>query len=275
MYKLIFIDIDGTLRNSDHKITDRTKETILKLTAKGVHVVLSSGRVASETEKVSRECGASRYIISSTGAMVSDYESREIIYSDPIDVSACDELLKIANRYGLRFIMNVGDIRVVNLLKDKYDEYGPKEDVLKSTVEEYVNGTNSCVSQCVMSGKASKDVILASKEVLEVPNVKIMNHTKKLFNPEHADKKGYIDIVKNDVSKGEAIRALASYLNIPLSETMAIGDDKNDIEMFHVAGCGVAMGNAVDQLKAVAVRVTLTNDEDGAAVVLEEVLQKL
>ena len=77
MYKWVFSDIDGTLRNSERKITERTKESIKKLRNNNVGIILCSGRPRHEVEEVSKECGASRYIISSNGAEVYDYISKK------------------------------------------------------------------------------------------------------------------------------------------------------------------------------------------------------
>lgn len=95
-YKAIFIDIDGTLRDQKRNISNRTIQTIKKVTEKGILVILCSGRPRKYTENISRECFASKYIITSNGGNVYDYKEEKIMYVNIMDKQACLELYQIA-----------------------------------------------------------------------------------------------------------------------------------------------------------------------------------
>ena len=117
MYKAIFIDIDGTLRDNNENISDRTIKAIKKVTEKGILVILCSGRPRKYTENISRECKASSYIITSNGGSIYDYENNETLYINKMNKKAVIDLYKIAEKVNARFIMHIADSIVVNRLK--------------------------------------------------------------------------------------------------------------------------------------------------------------
>lgn len=92
MYKAIFIDIDGTLRNSKKEISKRTINSIKNITDRGIFVILCSGRPRKYTEDISKECYASKYIITSSGGNIYDYEENKILYVNIMNKQACVEL---------------------------------------------------------------------------------------------------------------------------------------------------------------------------------------
>ena len=114
MIKAIFIDIDGTLRDSNRNLAVKTIEIIKKVSEKGILVILCSGRPRKYTEQISRECFASKYIITSSGGNIYDYEQDKILYVNEMDKEAIIKLYEITNPEDVRFIMNVGEGRVVN-----------------------------------------------------------------------------------------------------------------------------------------------------------------
>ena len=117
MIKAIFVDIDGTLRDSNRNLSAKTIETIKRVSEKGVLVILCSGRPRKYTEQISRECFASKYIITSSGGNIYDYKQDKILYVNEMNKEAIIKLYEIANPEDARFIMNVGEGRVVNKVK--------------------------------------------------------------------------------------------------------------------------------------------------------------
>ncbi len=109
MYKAIFADIDGTLRDSNRIIAERTINAIKKLTESGILVILCSGRPRKYTEDISRNCYASKYIITSNGGEVYNYENNKLIYINPMTKESCLELYEISKKADVRFIMNVDE----------------------------------------------------------------------------------------------------------------------------------------------------------------------
>lgn len=270
MYKAIFIDIDGTLRDNNENISDKTIEMIKEVTKKGILVVLCSGRPRKYTEDVSKVCGASKYIITSGGSNIYDYEEDKELYINRMNKEACIQLYHIAEKANVRFIMNVGESRVVNKLK----HLDGTEIELKTDIETFVNENN--VLQCVISDSDFNNIKKIKEQIEKVKNVEIKNQSKNLIEGiETTRKSGYCDVANIETSKGNGIKELCKILKIDLKDTIGIGDDFNDIEMFKIVGHSVAMGNANDNVKQYADEVTDTNENNGVAMFLERLLKEI
>ena len=269
MYKAIFIDIDGTLRDNNRNISNITIETIKKVTKKGILVILCSGRPRKYTEDISKTCKASNYIITSNGASIYDYEKNEVLYINKMDKTAIIELYRIAEKINSRFIMDSIESRVVNKLKN----LDGSEVELKTSIEEFVNKND--IVQCVISDTDFDKMKSIKEQIEKVENVEIKNEHKNLID-ETAPRKGsaYYDLASIESNKGNAIKEFCKIKNIDLKDVVAIGDSINDIPMFKVVGHSVVMGNANDKVKEYADEITVSNEDDGVAVFLEKLLKE-
>lgn len=268
MYKAVFIDIDGTLRDNNKNISNKTIATIKNLTNNGILVILCTGRPRKYTEDISRKCHASKYIITSNGGSIYNYEENKIIYENIMNKKACIKLYEIAKQADVRFIMNVGDIRVVDRLKC----LDGSEIKLKTDIEKFVNENN--VLQCTIADENYEKIKNLRKYIDEIENVEIKNQHKSLIDCNES-KQGTIfyDVANIESSKGNAIEKFCRRLNINLKDTIAIGDGENDISMFKVVGYSVVMKNANDTVKKYADEITASNKDDGVAVFLEKLLR--
>lgn len=269
MERYIFIDVDGTLRNSKRELEERTIESVKKAVANGFNIVLCSGRPRKYTAEISEICGASKYVITSNGGNIYNYETNETVYSNNMNKEACKELYSIAKENCTKFVMNVGETlegkeqeQYISLKDDKYkdiSEFLRCNEIVQITISEY-----------------DFDKIKNLEPIIsKVKNVEIKNKHKSL-SYEDFPKTGniYYDIACNDTSKGRAVKKLAEKLKINLDEAIAIGDSINDLSMFSVVGKSVAMGNAKDDIKSFADEVTLSNDEFGLAVYLDKLVEE-
>ena len=149
----------------------------------------------------------------------------------------------------------------------------PDEKDKEKTIQELINIIeNEDIVQCVVS---SPDIekMMELKKYLEKKfhDIKIVNESKKLKNPELKPSKNYYcDITSATISKGKAVHMICEYLNLTGKEIITIGDGENDISMFNTTPNSVAMGNALEYIKKQAKYVTSSNDEDGVAKVLEK-----
>lgn len=269
MYKAIFIDIDGTLRDSNRNLSDKTIDTIKKVTEKGILVIICSGRPRKYTEDISRQCGASKYIITSNGGNIYDYEENKIMYVNIMNKQACLELYKIAEKINARFIMNVGESRVVNKLK----HFDGSEIELTTKIENFIEEQD--IVQCVISDSDFEKIKNLRGQIEKIKNVEIKNQSKSLIDDSKPiESTTYYDIANIESSKGNAIIRFCEMLKIDLKDTIAIGDDLNDVSMFKVVGHSVVMGNANNEIKKYADEVIKTNDENGVAVFLEKLLEE-
>lgn len=267
MIKAVFLDIDGTLANSQRQVSIKNKDAIKRCIEKGIKIILTSGRSRKETIEYQEEVGASPYIISSNGASVYDLEKQIEIYNEIIDHKILERLFEysILNDYRIR--LNYKEELVINkaIYLDENDKVKTVEELQKIIeIEKIVQCSIS--SEDFGKMKKFKDYLIK-----EIPQVKIGNESKRLINPSlDPSSVYYCDINSKLVSKGEAVEALCNYLKISKQEIITIGDGENDISMFNITPNSVAMENALPNVKESAKYVTSTNDEDGVAEVLEK-----
>ena len=267
MCKAIFIDIDGTLRNNKRELTNKTIETIKKATEQGIIIVLCSGRPRKYTEIVSKQCWASQYIITSGGGSIYDYKNEKILYKNLMDKQACKELYKIAETFDLRFLMDVGECRVVN----RIEHFDGSEIELNEDIYSFID--NNDIMQCTIADKNFDKIKTIGDRIRAIKNVEIKNQHKSLTNKNYP-KEGtiYYDVANIQSNKGHAIKEFCKLLNINIKNTIAMGDGLNDLDMFEVVGHSVAMKNAHPKVKRVADEITDTNDNDGVALFIEKLL---
>lgn len=268
MYKIIFIDIDGTLRNSKRELTDRTKATVKKMVEKGILVVLTSGRPRKFTEKVSKETNASEFIICSNGGCIYNYKEEKELYKDTLDKEAVLKLYQIAKREALNLIVDMGDNRIEIDFKEAQ----------KKTEEEMIKYFNEQeVIQCVLVNQDIEKMRSIRPELEAIQNTMIKNESRMLMYENQVLQKGepiYYDVCNFITSKGNAIEKVCEMLDIDIKDSIGIGDHVNDIPMFEKVGYRVLMGNAEEEMKQYADEITKTNDEDGVAVFLEKLMEQ-
>lgn len=232
MVKAIFIDIDGTLRDSNKNLSVKTIDTIKKVTEKGILVILCSGRPRKYTEQISRECFASKYIITSSGGNIYDYEQNKVIYVNKMNKEALIKLYEIANPEDVRYIMNVGEGRVVNKVK-----HPEQEKKLEENIRDFVYKND--VVQCTIADSSFDKI---KNLIPKIEKVEIKNRHKSLLDIKFKDNNTiFCDIANIDSNKGNAVKKLLKILKIAKDETIAIGDDNNDLSMFEQVGYKVAV----------------------------------
>ncbi|MBQ7308103.1 MAG: HAD family hydrolase [Clostridia bacterium] len=252
-YKLLFVDVDGTMVNSQKEILDSTKHTFEKLKEIGVEVVITSGRQRSNCKKIADLVGLGRYIISANGADVYDRVEQKKIYGEHIDLESLNKLKDLIEKFDLRARMIFEDIAYVNK-----EIYNPLDEVLmEEDIETFIQ--NHKIPQIVLYMKDLETFDKVKLEIHKIPQLKICHQTKHLEN----QKRYFLDITLKTTSKGNAIKKLCKILDIPTLYTVAIGDDNNDISMFEAVGVSIAMGNASKNCMEKASTITSSNDEDG------------
>ena len=263
--KLICIDMDGTLLKDQQNISKENKDAIKEAVSRGVHVVITTGRVYNCAKLYSDEIGLKTPIIASNGAFIGG-SNGEIIYNNPLSCKEVNDFLKTTNKYGLCSYLtaNFGIVSTTELPENhiykvlnnrlKSDEK-IKLEVIKN-IEDACNLYPDELLKGVCIEKEDKERLLKAKDELKKlsPNLEIVSSWDDNF-----------EIMKKGSSKGEAVAQLAKYLNLKSDEVMCIGDSENDLSMIEYAGIGVAMGNALDEVKEAAQYITAPNTESGVA----------
>ena len=254
--KIVFIDFDNTLAKSDHTIDVKNREIFRKLADKGVQVVITTGRSILFIVPKCKQNETSNYVITSNGAEIYNFVNKKVIYQNIITKENLQIIDDYVKKYNLLFSANTLDKRFSN----------KTENALGYVYKDTLSDVEEPISQVVLQSYDIDSMKHLRKDIEDSNIFKIVNKTK---NPEEG-KLLFYDVVNKDVSKGNAIKLLCEHLNIDPKRSLAIGDADNDIEMIQEAGVKVAVGNATPALKEIADIITLSNDQNGVATILEE-----
>ena len=260
--KLVFIDSDGTLKKSDGTISEKSKKAIQENKKNGNRIIICTARPRYQTLEVMKEVGADSIIISSNGSEIYDSNDNNIIFNSFIDKDSVIELVEYAYRKDIRLILTMEDYDYVTK-----DIRNSNQKLLSNT--NYVDELTKCnVKQCMFIDKKSNEIYKIKNILSKNDKIHIVDEIGE--NSSYEEK--WFSVANSACSKGNALTILSKYLNIPIENTIAIGNDKNDISMFKVAGLSVAVANASDDIKSKVDCITLSNDEDGVAVFLETLI---
>ncbi|MDD7792819.1 Cof-type HAD-IIB family hydrolase [Clostridium sp. 'White wine YQ'] len=263
-YKLICIDMDGTLLNSRKKISNENKECIKKAKEKGVVVAISTGRIYNNAAFYADYIDLKAPIIAANGAIIIDKDGGEI-FKGVIGYDTSLKILDILKKYKLtphfhtRNAIYSGSA-FQKLLGYVFSARGIPVDYkisLKSIVginkwKKLLNEKEEEILKCITFSLSLRKINRAKEELRKIPEIEVTSSYP--FN---------IEINAAKVSKGNGVKILSEHLGIKREEVICVGDNENDISMIEYAGLGVAMGNASTSIKEKADFVTTSNDNSG------------
>ena len=272
-YKMVCIDMDGTLLNRRKKISVYNKKIIKLAHNKGIEIVVTTGRLYNSAAYFSKILGVDSPVIAANGAIVIDQKTNEIIYEQEIPKDVCLKMLEVLIKNKISFHFNtMSTIYCSNLLSKigtkiymskqlNFENLNIKYRIIKG-----IEGWNKIFD--IEEGKIAKCIAISPKKE------KVIKVRRELDNLGDVISfaSGYhsIEVNYNCVSKVNAIKALINKYNINKDELICIGDSENDISMIEYAGVGVAMGNASDDVKQIADYITDSNNRDGVAKAIEK-----
>lgn len=265
MYKLVALDMDGTLLNENQKINDRVKKAIAEARKKGVKVVLSSGRGFKGIEKYVRELGLNELVISLNGAVVTDASGDNTVFSIHMEPEVTRRIIELQKEYDVFSIYFEGMKMYAEELNEKalyFSNFEGVEVIPVGNMLEYY--TAQPIGKMLMIGEHDKFIVFRERLLKELGQY--INATFSLPD--------FLEAYSINVSKGIILHKVAEYYGLKREEVIAIGDGENDISMIEYAGLGVAMENAMDSVKKSAKLITKSNAEDGVARVIEEYILK-
>lgn len=264
MYKLIALDMDGTLLTSEKKISEKTKSALKEAERKGVKVVLASGRPLSGITRYLEELDLFKgddYVLSFNGGMVINSKTEEIVTSSLLKGSDLKYIFKIAQDLDI----NIHAFSVKEgLITPKMSQYTKHECDING-----INATIKDFNEITDDEDITKVMMIDPQEKLDEAIRKL---PKDLYDRYSVFKSTpfFLEFTNKEVDKGKGLKKLGEYLGIKQEEIIACGDAENDLSMVKYAGLGVAMENASDDVRKVADYITLSNDEDGIAHVVEK-----
>lgn len=266
--KLVAIDIDGTLLDSNRKISPKVKETLQKANENGMYIVLCTGRPLPGVKEQLAELdlyGENDYVITYNGSLVQATKSNEIISQYGLSHDDFLEIEAMSRKVGVH-LHTIDDQAI----------YTANRDIGKYTVHEAYLVDMPLKYRTVE--EMTPDMSIIKMMMIDEPAIldNAINQLPEAFVDKYTTVKStefYYEILNKEASKGNALAKLAEHLGITQAETMAIGDNENDLSMIEYAGIGVAMGNATESVKQAADIQTASNDEDGVAEILLKYMQ--
>lgn len=262
MIKLIAVDLDDTVLNSKLEITDYTKKTIRAAVDKGIHVTFATGRMFCSCRRFAEELELDVPLITYNGALIKHIKSEKVLYHQAVPLSSARKIAAWAGNFQHDLLLFINDNVYVRELNEKARFYANHAKVPVSEVGDLA---------AFLTEAPTKMLILE-----EADNMGIIERELQALcgNTVHRarSKPNFLEIVHPEVSKGKGLAYLADLLGVRQQAVMAIGDGYNDLEMLEYAGVSVAMGNAPPFIKERADLVTDTNEEDGAAKAIDQVL---
>lgn len=267
MKKIIFIDIDGTLCNSKGEITEETVQAINRTQKLGNIIVLSTGRRLNRVIPLMKKCGIYSYVLALNGAQIYDYLNNTFLLEEDIGFSTSHKIYDLVRKYSLYGNFHTGLLRYTT--KPTYPE-----DILLAD-DNVFELKSKKISQIVVSGNNLEAFFTIKEDLNKMEEIRIVNESRDIFYKNLDYKKGgsFIDISTVLTSKGKSIEYLLAYLHMDTKDAIAIGDGINDLSMFEVVGTKVAMGNADSFLKEQADCISLSNDENGVAYYLNNLVK--
>lgn len=264
-YKLVAIDMDGTLLNSKNEVSQRTKEAIIKAKEKGVHIVLATGRILKSALHYSQALGLKNPIVASNGGIMVD-ENRNVIYKNPMEKGAIRDLVNMAKEDDVYcHFYDESKFYSAKIVQEFLKFYNEGNSELQIEIEKFDDIDEMILNEDLNIYKFlfidnDLDKLQRFRERISILNN--INISSSWSNN--------IEAVAMNVSKGQALKELCRKLDISPKEVIAIGDSENDLSMLNFAGLGVAMENASDKIKKQVDYITDLNDNDGVAKVIEK-----
>lgn len=264
--KLVAIDIDGTLVNSQRKITPKVRETLKAARQKGVKIVLCTGRPFPGVEPELAELdllSTEDYVITYNGSLVQNVGTKESIFAASLTKEDYLDINYMAQKLGVHLHASSDD--AIYTANRNISPYTIHESSLVHMPVKYRTADEMLTEPI----EIIKMMMIDEPAILDAAIKKIPQEFRQKYTVVKSAP-FYLEVLHANANKGVALSHLAAHLNLQPAEIMAIGDNENDLSMIEYAGMGVAMENAIDLVKAAATVITASNDEDGVAQVVEK-----
>ncbi len=290
MYKMVAVDLDGTMLNNYGEVTENTKRVVKQTEKKGTDVVIASGRTIDSIKEIAEDIGTSNYIIAGNGAVLYDMKAKKILYENYIPLNKALEIINICEQNSIYYSVYTNKSIIADSLRYNvlyyYKENLKKEDSKKTSItlvdnipnyiKEMKNEKIMKIIVCDITKSVFNSIIkmftpVQGVDVLDVSHMvrKIIRHGSTQVPIEYY----YTEISMENVNKWNAIEFLINKLNIKKEEVITIGDNMNDKEMIEQAGLGIAMENSIPNIKEIADFVTEDNNNEGVAKAIEKFIK--
>jgi len=265
-YKLIAMDLDGTLLNDQKVITEKTKAALMAAQERGIRLALASARPSPGLFKERDALRLQEYegvLMSYNGGRIVDAETGRVLFETSMDMEETKQVLRRLEKLPVTPILDDGALFYVTS-KDGYkvDYECRNNNMVCTEVPNLADFLDFAPIKILMSVQPEElEAVQAQIAVFLPPSLTVVQTAAF-----------YLEVIPRVINKGQGIRDICGVLGIDPAEVISFGDAANDIPMLQAAGMGVAMGNAQEAVKAAADLITGSNNEDGIAAALEKLL---
>lgn len=263
-YKLLVLDLDGTLTNTRKEVTEHTRTTLIKAQEQGLKVVLASGRPTYGIAPLANLLQLNKfegYVLSYNGGEIIDWKTGNLLYKNLLDPKILPYLYQCACENNFAIVTYEGEYVLTEHPNDKYVLKEALLNVMKiKKVDNFIKAIHHPIAKCLIVGEPTRLAILEKKMYEQLHDQMGVFRSEPYF----------LELVPKGIDKAQSLSVLLKEIGITKEETIAVGDGFNDLSMIKYAGLGVAMSNAQDIVKDNANFITLSNEEDGVAHVVEK-----
>ena len=287
MYRLIAVDLDGTLLNSYGEVTDYSKKIIKKLIENGIKFIIASGRPIDSIKTIAKEIGSDEYFIAGNGAIIYDIKKDKVIYEKYLSKSKVLEIIKICEKNSISYNVYTDKTILATGLKYNvlyyYKENLKKEEDKKTNIHivndmyEHVKNLKEDkflkITICEDNESIFNSIMKKIKNINGIDILDVSHMSRKVINQgteEVSIEYYYTEISLSNVDKWTAIEYLIEKLGIKKEEVIAIGDNMNDKKMIENAGLGIVMEGSTPGVTEVADEIAPSNNEDGVTKILQK-----
>lgn len=260
IYKLMAVDIDGTLLNDRGELTENTKKAIGQAVEKGLIFTIASGRPIQGIEGLNKALNLDVPFITYNGAMVVLGKSKKILYEQKLSQDDARDIIKLGKQYETAIMIWKDNRLYVPELNERVEKYKSISSVEPILVENTDKLIENGVTKILWYDEVEK-IEQYQREIGKYLSDNVNFHPSRPY---------FLEFVDKNASKAIAMEKLGEYYGIDRSEMIAVGDGYNDLSMLEYAGLGVAMANSPDDVKEKADYITLSNEEDGVAHVIRK-----
>lgn len=267
-YRLIALDLDGTLLNTQKEITQDTKDAIALANQKGIHVVLSTGRIVKEAVEFAREIDCEDLMVTSGGAAIASAAGENHLFDWSMSIETGARVVEEIQNRPVRMMIYIGNKIYINpysnrdfLVNYRVEGFHANKIVLDDIAAHIRENRLRVAKAYALGEREVLDEIL--REIRPLPGITITSSGNDNF-----------EVMPAGVDKGTALLRLGQMLGIRSEEMAAIGDSDNDAAMLQAVGLPIAMGNAEAGVRQLAQYVTADCDHDGVAQAIYHILRQ-
>ena len=274
--RLIAVDIDGTLLNSKFHISEKDLEALRRANQQGIEVILVTGRRHAFASPIAQQLGFDLWLISSNGAVTRSLQG-EAFHRDLLPVASCRELCHAMREFRGNMVVTFDKESKGALVLERMDELtGSIRHWLEKNMQyiEFVVPIENALVADPVQAMFCGPIARMQAAVRTLESAQLREQITVVRTEYLARDLCIVDVLNRGCSKGHALKRWADHRGIPREQVMAIGDNFNDLEMLAFAGTPFIMGNACEELKSRGWPVTCSNDENGVAAAVEQVLTR-